>query len=122
MMSRLVSGEQTGMMFMYVFFGAFGAGTNLSVLLGSAPVLLLFCATIAVVHGIVVFAGGRLLRLSGPEIITGSNACLLGPPTAAALAASHGWTELITPSLLTGVLGYVIGNFLGVLVTAVLGP
>lgn len=113
---------EIGMFFMYLFFGAFGAGTDIAALLSTAPVLLLFCATIAGVHGLVVFGLGRLCGLAGPEVVTGSNACLLGPPTAAALAAAQGWRHLITPGLLTGVLGYVIGTFLGVSIAALLAP
>ena len=47
------------------------------------------------------------------QLAVASNACVLGPPTAAALAARSGWHELVTPGILCGIFGYLIGNFLG---------
>jgi len=49
-----------------------------------------------------------------------SNACILGPAPAAALAASKGWKALVTPGILVGVFGYAIATFLGVAVTTLL--
>ncbi len=36
------------------------------------------------------------------------------------MRAKEGWDDLVTPGVLCGVFGYVIGNFLGVSVYAVL--
>ena len=46
--------------------------------------------------------------------MTASNACILGPATAAGLAGTKGWKTLVTPGILVGILGYAIGNFIGV--------
>ena len=71
-------------MFMYLFFFAIGAGANVYALIGSAAVLLAFVLFMCSIHLIVMFIGGKFLGLSHEEIIIGSNACVLGPPTAAA--------------------------------------
>ena len=55
------------------------------------------------------------------EALVASNACIMGPATAAAIAAGQGWRGLVTPGLLIGILGYVIANFLGVAVFEFLG-
>jgi len=112
---------EIGMLLMYLFFVGIGAGADISSLTGTAIVYLPFVFTMLIVHSIVLFLGGKLFRLSYPELITGSNACVLGPPTAAALAANQGWHGLVTPGLLCGVFGYVIANFLGVTIAAWVG-
>ena len=109
------------MLLMLVFFAVFGAGTDVASMLRDAPALLAFAALIVVVHFFVAFGVGRALRLDPKDVLIGSNACLLGPPTAAAQAASEGWDDLVTPGVLVGLFGYVIGNFLGVGLFAVLG-
>ena len=102
-----------GMLLLYVFFGVFGAGVDLVALLRQAPLLMLFALVIIVVHAVVAFGLGRLLGFSAREVAIASNACVLGPPTAAALAARSGWHELVTPGILCGIFGYLSGNFLG---------
>ncbi|MFT6463014.1 MAG: putative membrane protein [Maricaulis maris] len=57
-----------------------------------------------------------MLRLSLPELITASNAAILGATTAPALAAAKGWKDLVTPGVLVGVLGYAIGTPIATLV------
>lgn len=72
-------------------------------------------------HLLVVVAVGALHRLDLAEVLIASNACILGPATAAALAASRGWKSLVGPGIVVGVLGYVIANFIGAAVPAMLG-
>jgi uncharacterized membrane protein len=112
---------QLGMMIMYMFFGTIGASANIWILFETAPILILFTTTIVIGHFIVIFTMGRLFNFSLPEIITASNACALGPTTAAGLAASKGWDELITPGILVGVFGYAIANFVGLAIWGFLG-
>ena len=102
-----------GMLLLYVFFGVFGAGVDLVSMLRQAPLLMLFAFVIIAVHATVAFGLGRLFGFSARELAVASNACVLGPPTAAALAARSGWHELVTPGILCGIFGYLIGNFLG---------
>lgn len=44
------------------------------------------------------------------------NASLGGPPTAAAMAISMGWSKLVLPALLVGIWGYTIGTAIGIAV------
>ena len=87
---------------------------------GESLGLTLFCGVVVAGHALTVFGIGRLLGFSGPVIIVASNACLLGPPTAAGLAASNGWSGLVAPAILCGIFGYAIANFLGVAVAGLL--
>ena len=99
---------------MYVFFAVIGAGADLGQVLGAALPATLFLVVLILVHLGLLLVVGRLLRLDLAEAMVASNACILGPPTAAALAASRGWRELVMPGMLVGILGYSIGTFIGV--------
>ena len=57
---------------------------------------------------------GKLFKFSLEEILVASNANIGGPTTAAAMAIAKGWNKLIGPIILAGILGYVIGNYLGI--------
>ena len=37
------------------------------------------------------------------------------------MAISQGWTKLVGPVLLVGTLGYVLGNYMGVIVANLIG-
>jgi len=118
---RHVSSEfEVGTLFMYIFFVAIGAGANLSDVIGAAFPILMFILVMVVVHLCVVVLLGRLLKLDLAEVMIASNACILGPAPAAALAASKGWRPLIAPGILVGLFGYAIATFIGVGLTALL--
>ena len=67
------------------------------------------------VHALVTFVAGRLCRLDLPELITASNAAILGATTVPVLAAAIGWRTLVIPRVLVGVFGYALGTFIGTL-------
>jgi uncharacterized membrane protein len=118
---RRVSSEfEVGTLLMYIFFVAIGAGANLEDVLGSALPILLFIVVMVLVHLLLMVTVGRLLKLDLAEVMIASNACILGPAPAAALAASKGWRPLVTPGILVGLFGYAIATFIGVGLTALL--
>ncbi|KKM80985.1 hypothetical protein LCGC14_1334390 [marine sediment metagenome] len=129
-MKKLAGGQEIGLMLALVFFATISAGANISILLSNAPILLLFVLVILLSHGAMVFGGGFLLntlfhrmgrdklQLSLPELIIASNAAILGATTAPALAMARGWQSLITPGILVGVAGYIIGTPLGLLIAS----
>jgi uncharacterized membrane protein len=119
-MERLEGDFELGTFFMYLFFVTIGASANLLALAGEALVLVPYAMIIVAVHLLVLLIGTRLLKIDLAEALVASNACIMGPATAAAIAAGQGWRHLVTPGLLVGVLGYVIANFLGVAVTGLL--
>lgn len=118
---RHVSNEfDVGTLFMYVFFVAIGAGANLGDVIGEAFPILMFILVMVVVHLCLVVALGRLLRLDLAEVMIASNACILGPAPAAALAAGKGWKPLVAPGILVGLFGYAIATFIGAGLTALI--
>lgn len=113
-LARLKGDQQLGMLLLYVFFVVYAAGADVRSLFGAAALMLSYAFVVILVQALVSAVGARVFRFSYAEILIASNACVLGPPTAAALAAGRGWHGLVTPGILTGVFGYVVGNFLGV--------
>jgi uncharacterized membrane protein len=114
LMARLHGGYELGLGLAFVFFAAIAAGADAPALLASAPILIPTVGIILLVHALVLFGAGSALKFSLPELITASNASILGATTAPALAAAKGWRDLVTPGVLVGVLGYVIGTPLGI--------
>jgi uncharacterized membrane protein len=118
---RVESEFELGTLFMYVFFAVIGAGANISEVLGAALPIIMFISVMVLVHLCLLVLIGKLMKLDLAEVLIASNACILGPAPAAALAASKGWQPLVAPGILVGMLGYAIATFIGVAITAVLG-
>lgn len=112
-MERLHGGFEVGVGLAFVFFAAIAAGANLVAMVKIAPLLIVLVVILLSVHLLVLLVVGRLFRLTLPELVTASNAAVLGATTAPALAAARGWHDLVTPGVLVGVLGYALGTFTG---------
>lgn len=120
-MARLHGGFELGVVLAFLFFGAIAAGANVADLLVQAPMIMVFIAVLISIHAAVMLVVGKFARLSLPEMIIASNAAILGATTAPALAAAKGWTDLVTPGVLAGVLGYVIGTAIALGIYGLLG-
>ena len=112
--------EELGMYLLYLFFVVIGLRADLVDVIKHVPVLFLFCLVMAVVNLGFTLAVGKLLKQNLEELLLSSNATLGGPPTAAAMAISRGWSKLVVPGLLAGIWGYIIGTFVGILVAEAL--
>mgnify|MGYP001823106606 CR=1 FL=1 len=121
-MDRLHGGFELGVGLAFVFFAAIAAGADLVAMVQIAPLLVVLVIILLTVHLGVLLIGGRLFGLTLPELVTASNAAVLGATTAPALAAARGWNDLVTPGVLVGVLGYALGTFVGTAVFTILGP
>jgi uncharacterized membrane protein len=115
-MAKMHGGYELGIGLSFVFFAMIAAGADIVTLIEQAPVLFMIIGIMLSVHAVVVFGLGSVLKLSLPELITASNAAILGATTAPALAAAKGWKDLVTPGVLVGVFGYAIGTIIATLV------
>lgn len=119
----VLEGEfELGMILMYLFFAMVGSSTNFTEFAGPAVNYFIFGMLLIVIHIVIVLGMARLMRVDYAEAVVASGAALVGPAVTAAIAISQGWRNLITPAIMTGVFGYVIGTFIGVAVTAFLSP
>ncbi len=112
-MAKLDGGFELGVSLAFVFFAAIAAGADLVAMVTIAPLLVGLVVVLLSVHLLVLLGVGRLFGLTLPELITASNAAVLGATTAPALAAARGWHDLVTPGVLVGVLGYALGTLAG---------
>ena len=103
-----------GMFLMYVFLAVIGAASDLVEMVTSTPAVLIFAAITLIVHLIFSLVGGKILGLSLEEICIASCANAGGASVAAPMAATFKMKKSVTPAILIGMLGYVIGTFLGV--------
>lgn len=109
-----------GLWMMYIFLAAIGASTNLADMLHVGPAVLGFYLIIMFFHFIFLVSLSKLFKFDVYEVIISSAANIMGPSVAAPMAASLGQKKLITPAILVGILGYVIGTFIGVTIAITL--
>ncbi|MGD9928475.1 MAG: DUF819 domain-containing protein [Mangrovibacterium sp.] len=103
-----------GLWMMYLFLATIGAATNLNDMFQVGPAVLGFYLVVLLIHLLILLATARLFKLDVYEVVVSSAANIMGPSVAAPMAASLGQKKLITPGILVGILGYVIGTFIGV--------
>ena len=119
-MEKIQGAEDLGMFLLYLFFFVIGLRADFFQVMKNVPILFPFCFVMAVANLVFTLGVGKLLHLNLEELLLGVNATLGGPPSAAAMAISRGWSNLVLPGLLAGIWGYVIGTFVGIVVTEAL--
>ena len=105
---------EMGMFLMYVFLAVIGAASDIYAIINAAPGILFFAIIMLTIHLIISLIGGKLLGNSIREIMIASSANVGGVSIAAPMAATFGLKKLVTPAILIGILGYVVGTFLGI--------
>jgi uncharacterized membrane protein len=111
---RLQCEFELGMLFMYLFFGVIGLGTNLTAFLDHA-VSLFFYTILLLAAGIVIcMVLSKLLRLNLAEAVTGCGSAIVGPAATVAVVAGKGWYSMVTPAVMIGIFCHVVGTFVGI--------
>ena len=113
-LSRLTGDFELGMVCMYLFFAVIGAGTNATAFADNALTYFGFGLFIVSFHIALTLLLARVFKFDLAETIVASGAALVGAAATAGVASSKGWKNLITPAITTGMLGYVVANFVGV--------
>lgn len=113
--------KEIGTFMIYIFFVVIGVPASLSAILQRSPLLFAAAAVIVSVNLLVAMALGKLMKFDLEEIMVSCNATVGGPTTAAAMCITKGWRDLIVPSLLVGVWGYVLGNYCAIFMANLLG-
>lgn len=118
---KLNGSQEVGTYFIYLFLFVIGVPASIVEIITKTPALFLFTGTMVIVNMLFCFIGGKLLKFNLEDTIIASNANIGGPTTAAGMAISQGWSDIVGPAMLVGSLGYVIGTYAGVLVGGFLG-
>lgn len=114
--SNLGGAQEIGTFLIHIFFAVIGVPASINLILTRSPILLVYCAIVVFVNLLVTLFFGKLFKFSLEEMTLAANANVGGPTTAAAMAIAKGWNKLIIPVILCGTLGYIIGNYYGVLI------
>lgn len=112
-----------GMFFVYLFLAVIGAYCDLGAVaeIGELGILLFgFVTILVVVHGLITFGAGALLRQDWDIVAVASQANIGGSTSALALARSLGRGDLLLPAILVGSLGNAVGTYLGFLMARLL--
>ncbi|WP_077601399.1 DUF819 family protein [Oceanobacillus sojae] len=111
--SNLNGSQEIGTYLIHIFFVVIGIPASITLIIQTAPLLLVFAFIIVAINLILSLLFGKLFRMSLEEILLASNANIGGPTTAAAFAIAKGWRQLVGPILIVGTLGYIVGNYIG---------
>lgn len=103
-----------GLWMMFIFLAVIGAASNLQDMLHVGLPVFGFYLIIMFFHFFFLLFLARLFKLDVYEVVVSSAANIMGPSVAAPMAASLGQKKMVTPAVLVGILGYVIGTFIGV--------
>lgn len=106
--------QEIGTFLIYIFLVVIGVPASIPVIISQAPLLLVFTMVIVIINMVISLILGKIFKFNLEEILLCSNANIGGPTTAAAMAIAKGWNKLIGPTVLAGILGYIIGNYLGI--------
>ena len=121
--NRLPGSRLLGLFGIYVFLAVIGAYCDVSALLSDGHLAIILFGMIlllVVVHALVLFGVGGLLRQDWAVLSIASQANIGGTTSALALAKSLDRTDLQLPAVLVGTLGNAIGSYLGILVAELL--
>jgi uncharacterized membrane protein len=109
----LSAGPVLGNYLLHLFLASLGAQSVVSEILRVGPVVFYFTVLVVLVHGLLLFGGGRVLRLDLPTLAVASQANVGGPASAMALATARGYADRLLPGVAVGLLGYAVGNYVG---------
>jgi len=112
----IAGGQEIGTYIIYCFMFVIGAPASIQGIIKNSPALLLLAVVVVGFNMAFTFVGGNILGIKRDVLIIASNANVGGPTTAASMAIAKGWEDLVGPALLIGSFGYVIGNYLGMVI------
>lgn len=116
---QLQGSKLMGMLLVMIFLAVIGAYCDIGALMKSREVaqsLLLWDTVLVLIHGLLIFGIGGLLKMDWDIIGVASNANIGGSTTAPVCAVSLGRPELQLPGILVGSIGLAIGTYLGIIV------
>lgn len=111
--SRMDGAMQLGNFALHLFFAVIGIYSRIGQILSVGVPVFFFTLVVVGIHGLVVYGGGRLLKMDVGTLSVASQAAVGGPSSALAVAVSRRWRALILPGVVVGLLGYAAGNYLG---------
>ncbi len=120
---QLVGAKVLGLLSVYLFLAVVGAYCEIGALteVGDKAISIFgFTLLIVLIHGLIIFGGGRLFKLDWSLLSISSQANIGGASTALALSRSLKREDLLLPAILMGTVGAALGTYLGFFVSYLL--
>ncbi|MDR7132117.1 putative membrane protein [Algoriphagus sp. 4150] len=124
LLNKLEGTHTIGFFLILLFLSAIGTLCDLDTLAGLgdlAGVLFLFVSVLVLIHGLVIFGLGALVKIDWDIISVASQANVGGNTTALAAAESLNRPDLLIPGVLVGSLGNALGTYAGFFIAGMLG-
>jgi len=109
----LAGGAMWGNYLLLLFLASNGAQSVIMNIVRHGPAVFYFAGGTVLVHGVIIFGVGRLLRIDLPTLAVASQANVGGAASAMAMASARRYTDRLLPGVIVGLLGYAIGNYSG---------
>lgn len=101
-----------------IFLASNGAKSVVANIVALGPSVVYFALVTVAIHGVIIFGIGRLVGLDLRTLAVASQANIGGPASAMAIATARGYTDKLLPGVAVGLLGYAVGNYIGLAVAA----
>ena len=98
---------------LHLFFIAIGANSDISEVIKRGGSIFVYMTLIIVIHALVIYGIGWLLRFDLKTVTVASQAAIGGSGSAMAITLAMKWKALIIPGIIVGIFGYALGNYLG---------
>ncbi len=113
---RLRNSFQLGYYLILVFSLAVSSMANIQELAGTAPVMILYVATLLVLVSLLHLAFSALFRVDADTHIITATSFIYSPPFVPVVAAAIGNRKVVVSGVVIGVVGWVVGNYVGLAV------
>jgi uncharacterized membrane protein len=115
----LSGGALFGNYLVLLFLASNGARSVIANIISVGPAVFYYALAVLTVHGLVIFGLGRLAKIDVATLAVASQANVGGPASAMALAGARGYGDRLVPGVAVGLLGYAVGNYVGLGVAAI---
>ncbi|MFQ5676270.1 MAG: DUF819 domain-containing protein [bacterium] len=117
---KMSGGAMLGNYMLLLFLASNGAQSVVANIIKVGHSVLFYAMGTVAIHGLIIFSIGRLLRIDAGTLAVASQANVGGPASAMALASARGYANQVLPGVAAGLLGYAVGNYLGLAVASVM--
>ncbi|OQA48741.1 MAG: hypothetical protein BWY46_01199 [Firmicutes bacterium ADurb.Bin300] len=105
---------QLGMYIIYVFCFSVAASADFRALINFKPIIFIY-VSVGIIGSLLLHALlSKLFKIDTDTMIITSTSAICSPPFVPAVAAALNNTDILISGLATGVVGYAIGNYLGI--------
>ncbi|MGM0675333.1 MAG: DUF819 family protein [Spirochaetota bacterium] len=111
---RLETSFSLGEYVVLVFCAVVGSMADVGRIMSASPTILLFVSFTVLLSLLLHLALARIFRIDVDTMIVTSTAAICSPPFVGMVAVSIGNKAIIAAGITAGILGYAIGNYLGV--------